>query len=181
LQSLGSVDLYKTIVSDYYKSGAKALGAIREAYDNEDWEDYTRRVHTLKSSSRQIGAFALGDDAEALEKAGKAGDIGFIKDHADALVLSYRDLLDRLSEHFKPEEEAQDLEEMTEEVLSGLFSELKEACDELDMDKMEQVEEKLKAYSYDKALLPAMEQLYEAIENVDTESCIQLMETIKDF
>jgi signal transduction histidine kinase/CheY-like chemotaxis protein/HPt (histidine-containing phosphotransfer) domain-containing protein len=181
LQSLGSVDLYKTIVSDYYKSGAKALEAIREAYDNEDWEDYTRRVHTLKSSSRQIGAYALGDDAEALEKAGKAGDIGFIKDHADALVLSYRDLLDRLSEHFKPEEEAQDLEEMTEEVLSGLFSELKEACDELDMDKMEQVEEKLKAYSYDKALLPAMEQLYEAIENVDTESCIQLMETIKDF
>ncbi|MBP5249701.1 MAG: response regulator, partial [Lachnospiraceae bacterium] len=180
LESLGSVDLYKTIVSDYYKGGAKALEAIRQSYDNEDWEDYTRRVHTLKSSSRQIGAFALGDDAEALEKAGKAGDISFIREHAEPLVSSYRELLNKLSGYFKPQEERQDLEEMTEEKLSGLFLELKEACDELDMEKMEQVEEKLKAYSYSDTLRPVIEQLYEAIENVDTESCMRLMETAEN-
>ena len=69
---------------------------------------------------------------------------------------------------------------MTEEKLSGLFLELKEACDELDMEKMEQVEEKLKAYSYSDTLRPVIEQLYEAIENVDTESCMRLMETAEN-
>ncbi len=179
LQSLGSAELYKKITGDYYKGGAKALEAIKLSYDNEDWEDYTRRVHTLKSSSRQIGAFELGDDAEALEKAGKAGDIGFIKDHADALNASYRELLDKLAKYFETEEDDSEHEAITEETLKELFGELKKACDDLDMDAMEQIEEKLKGYSYAEDVKDDMAKLYEAIENVDTEACFDLMDAIE--
>ena len=50
------------------------LRRIRKAQETEQWEDYVIEVHSLKSAARWIGAMDLGDDAEALEMAGREWD-----------------------------------------------------------------------------------------------------------
>ena len=73
INSLGSADLYEKIVGEYYRGGREKYELIQKAFSNEDWEDYTIRVHALKSSSRQIGAMELGELAQEMEFAGKSG------------------------------------------------------------------------------------------------------------
>lgn len=64
------------------------LDKIRQAYREEDWENYRILVHSLKSTSRTIGANEMADAATRLEAAVKVGDIGLAKAlHGDTMDL----------------------------------------------------------------------------------------------
>lgn len=89
---IGSVRVYKDVLNQYYKNIEKKKQVIQLSYENGDWERYTTEVHALKSSSRQIGAFPLGDLAEMLEMAGKANDISSIRQNHTKLLEQYMDI-----------------------------------------------------------------------------------------
>ena len=100
VEALGSSDLFQIVAEEYYKSGQKTFDSIKESYDAEDWENYTIRVHALKSSSRQIGAMELGSMAEKLEKAGNEKDIEYIRANTEDTLSVFGELLDKLSDIF---------------------------------------------------------------------------------
>ena len=52
----------------------------------DNYENYTIKVHALKSSARLIGAIGLSQKAEALEMAGKEGNIEYIRKHNDEAI-----------------------------------------------------------------------------------------------
>ena len=59
-----------------YRSGAQSIGtALLVACDARDAHQISRQAHTLKSSSRAVGATTLADLCEGLEAAGRAGDL----------------------------------------------------------------------------------------------------------
>ncbi|AGA89465.1 PAS domain S-box [Thioflavicoccus mobilis 8321] len=63
---------------EYYRafteSGSEIAGEIRAAHDAQDLAAIGKLGHKLKSAARTIGADALADCCDGLEKAGKAGD-----------------------------------------------------------------------------------------------------------
>lgn len=59
---------------DYMGSMSDACEQIRLAYADGDYKTVATFAHKLKSSSRCVGAMALGDCCERLETAGRAGD-----------------------------------------------------------------------------------------------------------
>jgi CheY-like chemotaxis protein/HPt (histidine-containing phosphotransfer) domain-containing protein len=65
---------------DYQRSAQKAAGEIRAAIALGNWKTAGDGAHKLKSSSRAVGALALGEVCNQLEQAGKEG-------HADAALL----------------------------------------------------------------------------------------------
>ncbi len=73
------------------------LRRIRQAWEQGRWEDYVIEVHSLKSAARWIGAMDLGDQAEALEMAGRAEELGKIADNTDDLLEECRALGETLS------------------------------------------------------------------------------------
>ncbi|MBR5361654.1 MAG: response regulator, partial [Lachnospiraceae bacterium] len=179
VEVLGSAELYDRITEEYYLSGADKLNNIKEAYTKEDWKDYTIKVHSLKSSSRQIGAMELGDMAEALEKAGNALDIDTIRSDTDKVLKAYEDLLGELSIYYAPSaEETGDKPLITEQRLNELMDELVSACDDLDMDAMERVSDDLKEYSYEDDLRGLIEDLTKAVRDIDTEKCTEIIAKI---
>ena len=181
---LGSVDLYNKILEEYLKSGAEKKQAIIDDYNKEDWEDYTIRVHALKSSSRQIGAKKLGAMAEALEKAGKAGDIDAIRSGNDAAVSEYGKLLDALFECIGTEETDGDLADkpmIDKATLDQLLDELYSACDDLDMDGMESAQSKLQDYSYDDDIREYITSMIKAIDGLDAEECLDIIEKLRSI
>lgn len=94
----GDVDFYLEIVeavleADYSKK-------IQNFYEAEDWYNYQILVHSLKSSSKSIGAEVLSGKALALESAAKIKDIAFIRDNHEDLMQTYQNLLDNIRRLF---------------------------------------------------------------------------------
>ena len=181
IENLGNATLYQKIVKEYYRSGSDRADALDEALRTEDWKDYTIKVHVLKSASRQIGAMEIGSEAERLEKAGHDEDHDIIRDGHAGLMADYRELLDKLAQYFAEEEADEDTAtggEIDKDTLKELADKLNIACDELDMDGMEEVREQMKKYSYPESVDDEVKQLYKAIDNLDTDECIRLMNMI---
>ncbi|MBO6108367.1 MAG: response regulator [Eubacterium sp.] len=76
----------------YLDSLADNACELKSLYESEDWENYTIKVHALKSTSRIIGEEGLGSLAERMEAAGDGGDISFIKAHHTELINWYQSL-----------------------------------------------------------------------------------------
>jgi YesN/AraC family two-component response regulator len=167
IKSLGSKDLFEKIVKEYYRAGETKRKEIVEDYNNKAWDDYTIKVHALKSSSRQIGAYDVGDLAEEMEVAGKAGDIVSIKKKTDILLAAYDGLLEKLSKYFDNEEEIsdEDLPDIDIDTLDNIINRLAAAFDDLDMDEMEACKEEFSKYSYNEDVKAVLQNLYQAIDN----------------
>lgn len=101
LENSGSEESFKSVLKIFLDSIDNKAGEITGFYNAEDYENYTIKVHALKSSARLIGAMELSQKAEALEMAGKEGNIEYIRKHNDEAIdelLSYKDSLSALFE-----------------------------------------------------------------------------------
>ena len=81
-------NFYRTILREYGSKESEKKSELEYFYDAADWENYTIRIHALKSTSKMIGAQALFEKAMALEKASKEKDEATIRAfHAECMKL----------------------------------------------------------------------------------------------
>ena len=66
----GTKDIFDNAVRIFVESARVKSDDIEKSFEEEDWENFTIRVHALKSASRLIGATKLSKDAERLEALG---------------------------------------------------------------------------------------------------------------
>ncbi len=178
VEGLGSTSLFRKIVADYYRKGPAIYAAIEESVAHADWNDYTIRMHALKSTSRQIGASELGDLAEKLEMAGKAAEAEAVEMYHTVTMGTFKKLLEDLSKYFDNGENAgaDNREMISDEELKAIFEKLRNACEELDMDEMEACENELKEKKYPEDKQEIIETIFSAIEQMDTDACEMAME-----
>ena len=143
---------------------------IGKYFREKDWKTYTIEVHALKSAARQIGALKLSELAEALEHAGKEGNLEFIYKHTEELLESYYSQKDIFSVFFPEDSKPENRKEISSELLKELLHGLKEALDCLDLNEMDSIMEQMTGYAY----LEKQEELYSglkaAIEEFDMET-----------
>jgi signal transduction histidine kinase/CheY-like chemotaxis protein len=109
--------------------------------------DYAVVVHGVKGSSYGVCADDVGKDAEALERAAKAGDFAFVSEGAGAFISKAEALLSRLAAALeltaggggKPRRDAPD---------AGALTRLKAACEAYDMDGVDAAMSELEGYDY---------------------------------
>ena len=177
IKGLGTVALFKKVVEDYYKNGPDTLSTIKHALEVKDFDTYAIKTHSLKSTSRQIGATELGDYAEKLEKAGKASDENEIAKYHDETMAMFEELLNGLSKYFAGDSSGDEGKaQITDEKINEIFEKLFAACEELDMDVMEECGKELENYSYPDNKKETVEKLISAIGSVDPDSVTSLME-----
>lgn len=178
INALGTVSLFKKIVLDYYKAGKENISSIENALTASDWKNYAIKTHSLKSTSRQIGAYELGDLAEKLELAGKAEDENEIRKYHDLAMKMYEKLIDDLSVYFKDEDNSSK-PEISEVLLYDIFDNMLRACVDLDMDGMEKCSEQFSDYSYPENKKWIIEKIKDAVSKVDTDEITRLIEEYK--
>lgn len=66
--------IIQSFLHDYKASSQRSAAAIFKAYEGGEWQQVGRIAHALKSSSRSVGALALGEICAELENAGKTQD-----------------------------------------------------------------------------------------------------------
>ncbi|MBR1642778.1 MAG: EAL domain-containing protein [Butyrivibrio sp.] len=98
LKNCGSVDSYMSILKVYYDSADMTRDNIETAYVTKNIKDYTSYVHSLKSTSRTIGAKELSKLSEMLEKAGNEHDVNTIEEYHNELINLYSIVIYSLSE-----------------------------------------------------------------------------------
>lgn len=92
LKNCGTPEGLLSVLTIFHQTVETKAKDIESLYNTGNIEDYTVRVHTLKSSARIIGAGELSDLAEELEDAGKRNDTGFIDENTGKLLEMYRSL-----------------------------------------------------------------------------------------
>ena len=121
---------------------------IQSFYDSENIDDYTIRVHALKSSARIIGAMPLSEKARLLEEAGKNKDIEYINDKTPELLDEFRTFGKKLHDIF--DEKNDDTKELiSKEKLQDAYNTIYELALMMDYDSLELIFDSLKAYSFE--------------------------------
>ena len=69
----GDESLYRELLGDYARGADEKAWAIARHFGVRDWESYSIQVHSLKSSSKTIGATALSEAAAKQEAAADEG------------------------------------------------------------------------------------------------------------
>ncbi len=167
IKNSGSVGSYISLLKIFYKSMDEKKKEIEQFFADEKLDDYTIRVHALKSSARIIGASAFGVKAEKLEYAGKDGNIAYISEHHASFMEEYESFRAPLSQIFDKKEDEGSKPEAEESVMNEAFSVLKRAAEEMDCDALQNVFTDMEAYHIPDAYRDKWEALKEAADNFD--------------
>ncbi|WP_029321434.1 response regulator [Butyrivibrio sp. AE3004] len=140
----GSEEGYLTAIGIFFNSIDFKADEIEGYYKNEDYKNYTIKVHALKSSANLIGATKLWADAKGLEEAGNNNDIGKIKNETDALLSDYRSFKEKLS--FLSDDSEDEKPPVSEDALNDAYAALSEFIEAMDFDLADMVIKSMKDY-----------------------------------
>ena len=95
----GDEGLYRTILEEYLQGAEAHMANLRKYYEAGDWKNYGIQVHTLKSTSRTIGAESLSAMAAELEKASNREDEEVIRRMHGIMMQEYLGFTGILARH----------------------------------------------------------------------------------
>ena len=82
--------LYVSLLQEYVRSSEDYMQSMQTGLEAQDWKTFGIAAHTVKSTSRMIGAEELAGIAAGLEKAANEEDAAFIREGYPGLAESYR-------------------------------------------------------------------------------------------
>jgi CheY-like chemotaxis protein len=166
----GSKHSYMSTLKLYIDAAAKNAEELEKLWNEEDLKNLTIRVHSLKSTSRMIGALALGDHAAALEKAGDMKDTEKLAKELPDLIEEYRKLASALKSLNEKDEDSSKEDTrplITDESLKEAYTTLSEFCASYDFDSVAQVIKKLGTYRMPESEAERYDKLVKAVDNYD--------------
>ena len=174
IKNSGSADDYLPLLKIFYESLDEKVAEIENFYSQQNWKDYTIKVHALKSSARIIGAMAFGEEAQQLENAGKSGDTAYIVQHHAAFMTKYRSFREPLAAVFAMEQDA-DKPLVDSDLLAGAYAEIKVAAEEMDCSRLEEIFVELDEYGFPDSEAAKWESLKAAAEQFDYDKIIAIL------
>ena len=91
-------EILQSTIHDFVVSAKSGPKEIQDYLENGDIENYTIRVHALKSSARIIGAGELSEQAKYLEGCGDEKKVEEIREKTPKLLEDYRALAEALQD-----------------------------------------------------------------------------------
>ena len=178
IKNSGSEEAFKAVLKIFYESIGEKHEALENCYTSKDWENYTIRIHALKSSARLVGAMELGADAERLETAGKEGDISYIEEkHAATMdkYLKYAEILAPVYEEADGADEEEDKPVADDFLMESIYEGLREAAENMDCDMIDSIMEEIAEYAIPEAEKERFKLVCEKANMFDYEGMIQAL------
>lgn len=166
----GSEESFKSILNTFHRTYKQNSDKIKQYFDEEDWKNYTIKVHALKSSARIIGASGLSGIAARLEEAGKNGELDLIRQENGVLLKEYEELDKRLA---FMDRDSDSLMEMTESMRKDAFNTIIEVAGDMDMGMMENIIKDLREYRLSEADIEAVKDIENRLMELDWDGIIE--------
>jgi CheY-like chemotaxis protein len=191
IKNSGSVEAYLPLLKIFYESIEEDTGIVDGFYTEGNINDYTIKVHAMKSSARLIGAEAIAEEAQLLENAGKAGDLDYINQHHKDFIATYRSFKEPLSlvftendaEDTAANDVAEDANDNTEddmpeadaELMDTVYEEVKASAEANDAESIEAVFAEIEGYRIPDSDAELCQKIRSAAENSDFEAILTLL------
>lgn len=146
IKNCGSQEAFVTAATTYRSNLEENYSAIKDAFENGDIENFTIKVHALKSSSRILGIYNLAELAEELEKAGDEKNIDFINKETPRLLNLYKDIWERMGSIPETDDEETELPLMEEKAVEDAKNALRELAQSFDFDSINYIMETIKGF-----------------------------------
>ena len=143
LKNCGSEEGFVSVLSVFHQTAGPKADEIETLFREGDIENYTIKVHALKSSARIIGAASLSEFAKDLEDAGKRNDTEYIESNTARLLEMYRSLDSELS---PLDGDTENLPEIDEGALKEAYQTIIEIAGSMDFGLMEDILKDLRGY-----------------------------------
>lgn len=91
-----SEEIYEEMLKAYYEQGLKYKQKLSEYLAERDWKNYKIIVHTVKSTSKLIGATAFSDKAKELEDAAKQENEAKLLADSKQFLEEYQKMLEKV-------------------------------------------------------------------------------------
>ncbi len=177
IQNSGSVSAYMPLLEIFYNAHEQKMEELNGFYEKKDIENYTIKIHALKSSLRLIGAYGSGEKAQLLEDAGKSGDFDYIKEHHASFIEEYAAFKEPLSVLFV-EEDDPDKPEADKELLKKVYKELFDAADDMDCDRLQEIFDDMDKYRIPDDSTRLWNSLKDAAGRFDYDGVLELLKEV---
>ena len=153
----GDSGFYEEMLVKFVKDTQRRASDIEASLQKEDINNYQILAHSLKSSSKMIGADELSEMAKAAEEAAKNRDLARIRENHGALMEKYRETARCILDVFRPADDTKtDLAAKTEvsgEDLLSRLSELQKCLETFEADRAEAMLAEMSGFVYQGALV----------------------------
>lgn len=170
--------ILKTFYSQIEKKSAMILDFEQKAENSDEnaLNSYKIEVHALKSSAKICGFEDLSVCAAELEKAASEKNLETIKQKTPALLEKYSEAKNSLKNQPELFEEPKEtLKTVTEPEIRAIFNEIKKSAKNGDLEKAEKQFASLNKLELPQNFTPKVEELSNALEEIDFEKIIQLL------
>ena len=170
--------ILKTFYSQIEKKSAMILEFEQKAENSDENALYSYKieVHTLKTSAKICGFEDLSVCAAELEKAASEKNLETIKQKTPALLEKYSEAKNSLKNQPELFEEPKEtLKTVTEPEIRAIFNEIKKSAKNGDLEKAEKQFASLNKLELPQNFTPKVEELSNALEEIDFEKIIQLL------
>ena len=89
-------EFYEDMLREYLQESDGRAADLRRFYASQDWSQYVLCAHTVKSTSKMIGAKAVSELARDMELACRSRDPASVLTGHDRFLREYADLADGL-------------------------------------------------------------------------------------
>ena len=154
---------------------------IQEAFEKDDWENYQILAHSIKSTSRLIGANDMSLLAKSMEEAAAKRNAIRIRGDHEVFMDQYERLCQRIKvavANVVMTSNVPELKPVSKDEMHELISHMKTSVDEFDMSALHDQLEQLIGYDY---LKNVKDHMQEAVENFDYDAISTQVEVLENL
>ena len=175
VEHCGSVTAYMDALKVFAQSIESNAEEIQRYYDTGDWQNYTTKVHALKSTARVIGAAELSEKARRLEDAGNNCYCDEIETGTGPLLDLYRSYAASLSMLIPAEKTDAEKTPISPEELAEAWQAMTEVVASFDYDSLEYMLDELSGYQLPEAEAEKLAQIKKAAAVPEWDKLQQLL------
>ncbi len=178
LEACGSKEVYDQVLDEFVTVYQKNKQEILDYFNEKDINNYTIKVHALKSSARLVGAEYLSNEALELENCGNEGKWDIIEEknatlinHYDLVVSSIKVMLGKLDND--------DGKELVDETwLKEALSTINELNEAFDFDSIDSIMQSITKYKLPQDKKEVIEKLKVAVYEFDQEEIRKILTNV---
>lgn len=173
----GKVGVYIDLLKTYCRE-TKRLNSNLDKLIDEDLEMFIINIHSIKGSSRSIGALEVAKFAETLELAARTDNIEYVKKRISECMDYTSSVVEDISVKLQEYEKQKIVEEKEERKVldQAVLIDLKMAFNDFDLEAIERNMSLLNKYNYPKKIESFVEEIMMCSEDLDYEMGSQKVE-----
>ena len=174
IAACGGTDTYEKVLTEFVKNASVNQKTIKADVKEEDYKDYTIRVHALKSSARLAGANDLSRHAAYLEQCGDALRTEEILKKTPGLLTEYRKVVKAIN-NAMPKEDDSEKELLAPDMLREGYQAIYESVSAFDFDGADNVMHEMKKYRVDESEKAFFDQVDDLLTRVDHDGLVEVL------